>query len=282
MRGGGRLVLGLDGDYGPLWTEEIERAPPMPPTSPIPPAATAPLAKVFPLWPGVRGLRAPGRRVLRGPGLLGAQAVFLAGDDPVVARLPVGRGEVVLLACPEVLQNSRLAAGDHLAFLAALAGPERGGGGSRPVYFDERTHGASADAGLLVLLGRWGLGPALLLGGLAALAAALRRGVRLGPPEREPPDARSDAVDLVDALGELYDRALPRSAALRLYWESFVRTLGIESGLTGEPLAARARELAAGFVPPAAEEDLSREGFERALATLNRAHRRLADGRHRS
>jgi hypothetical protein len=280
VEGGGRLVLGIAGNYGPLWTE---REP-----------SREPLAKVFPLWPEVSTLRLLDRRVLRGPALARAHAVLLAGENPVIARLPLGRGDVVLLSCPDVFHNARLAVGDHLALLTALAGPA--GPAGRPVYFDERSHGLQADEGLLAVLSRWGLGPALLFAGLAALALFCRQAVRIGPPERDPGDTRSEAVDLVDSLGELYDRALSRGDAVRLYWEGFVHTVAIDTGLSGPALEARARELAAGFTPPpssqglpglprsplslAPNDDLSREGFEHALRALNSARRRARDGKY--
>ncbi len=220
--------------------------------------------------------------------------MLLAGENPVIARLPLGRGDVVLLSCPDVFHNARLAVGDHLALLTALAGPAGPAGtAGRPVYFDERSHGIVADEGLLAVLSRWGLGPALLLAGLAALALFCRQAVRIGPPERDPGDTRSEAVDLVDSLGELYDRALSRGDAVRLYWEGFVHTVAIDTGLSGAALEARARELAAGFTPPsrspglprsplslAPNDDLSREGFEHALAALNSARRRARDGKY--
>jgi hypothetical protein len=263
VRGGGRLVLGIAGRYGPVWAD---RAP-----------GRQPLTKVFPLWPGVSTLRLLDRRVLQGPALGRAHGVFLAGESPVVARLPLGQGDVILLSCPDVFHNARLAVGDHLGLLAALADA---GGRARPAYFDELAHGVRADTGLLDVLSRWGLGPALLLAGLVALAVAARQAVRLGPPEREPLDARSDAVDLVDSLGELYDRALTRGDAIRLYWEDFVHSVAVDTGLAGASLTARAQELAAGFAPPASGEDLSREGFERALKALNSARRRARDGKY--
>jgi hypothetical protein len=274
VRGGGRLVLGISrgsgeaGEYGPVWAEREKALRP------------EPLVKVFPLWPEVETLRLVNRQVLRGPGLGRTHAVFLAGEAPVVARLPLGRGDVVLLSCPDIFHNARLAVADHLALLGALAGGPSGPAG-RAVYFDELTHGIGASTGLLTQLTRWGLGPALLLAGLAALGLVYRQAVRIGPPERGPPDARSEAVDLVDSLGELYDRALSRGAALRLYWEGFVHTVAVDAGLTGlagPALEARARELAGGFAPPPG--DVSREGFEQALTALNSARRRARDGKY--
>jgi hypothetical protein len=201
--------------------------------------------------------------------------VFLAGEAPVVARLPLGRGDVVLLSCPDIFHNARLAVGDHLAFLGALAGTA--GSGGRPVYFDELTHGIGASSGLVEMLSRWGLGPALFLAALAALGLVARQAMRIGPPDRDPADGRSDAVDLVDSLGELYDRALSRGDALRLYWESFVHAVAVDTGLAGPALDARARELLGGFTLPLG--DLSREGFEHALGALNSARRRVRDGK---
>jgi hypothetical protein len=260
VRGGGRLVLGIAGHYGPVWT--------------APEATRTPLEKVFPLWPEVARLRLPVRRTLRGPALARASAVILAGEGPVLAFLPLGRGDVVLLSCPEIFHNGHLAAGDHLALLEALALA------ARPAFFDERAHGIGANAGVLPVLRRWGLGPALLLAGLAVLAAFWRQAVRVGPPERAAADLRSEAVDLVDSLGELYDRGLSKGDAIRLYWEGFVHAVGVETGLSGARLAARAGELAGGFAPPPPGEDLSAEGFDRALAALNMARRRARDGQH--
>ncbi|HEY3119545.1 MAG TPA: DUF4350 domain-containing protein [Vicinamibacteria bacterium] len=252
LRGGGRMVLAFDRSVGLL---ELT----------TPPAAAT--VKVFPAWPGVEHLQPPALRGLGGPALAEAHAVFVANEAPVVACLPQGKGEVVLIAGPEILENRGLGQADHLALLAALAG-------DRPVYFDERLHGLGTEAGLVDLLAGWGFGPALVLMGLLALAAFWRARARLGPPDADPADLRSDAVELVDSLGKLYGRALTAEAALELYRASLARAVSARTGLKGTALEARVAALA-GPAPPAARGRLPRPEFRRRLQSLNEAFRRL-------
>jgi hypothetical protein len=267
VRDGGRLVLAVASSYGPLDLAKIEEK--------------TPVRKVFPVWPGVSEVHATARLGLTGPALAGFQAIALAGATPVIAREAVGGGEVLLLSCPEVLENRHLGEAHHLALLEALAGlPER-----RAVFFDERAHGLGDDAGMTATLGAWGLGPLLLLALLAAAAAFWRAAVRLGAADRDDRDTRSDAVELVDSLAGLYDRALGRGDAVRLYHESFVQTVAAETGLRGPALETRARELlerAGGFEAPAVTDprnDLPKDRFDRDLRTLNEAFRRLQDAK---
>jgi len=283
VREGGRLVLAVAGDLG---TVEVGR-----------PDAAVAARKSFPIWPGVRRLLPDPPRTLAGPALAGMHALWLEGDAPIVARLALGAGDLVLLACPEVLHNRLLGRGDHLALLEALAGAGASGDGDdrrRPVFFDERGHGAEESAGMLEILASWGLGPLLLLLTAAGAAAWWRAAVRVGPPDREDRDVRSDAVELLDSLADLYDRALGRADALRLYHDSFVRTVAADTGLKGEALAARAADLAPGLslaelpaprtsLPAASrpEPDLPRPAFDRLLDTLNQAFRRWDDAKHR-
>jgi hypothetical protein len=304
VRDGGRLVLAVAGSYG----AGLEVAAGHP-------AAGAAARKSFPIWPGVRRLLPDPPRTLGGPALTGMHALWLEGDAPIVARLALGAGDLVLLACPEVLHNRLLGRGDHLALLEALAcaGGEggEGGDGRRPVFFDERGHGAKESAGMLEILASWGLGPLLLLLAAAGGAAWWRAAVRVGPPDREDRNVRSDAVELVDSLADLYDRALGRGDALRLYHDNFVRTVAADTGLAGAALAARTAALAPRLslaeLPPSREPlapasrpaaaapagaasilaasqpapDLSRPAFDRLLDTLNQAFRRLDDAKRR-
>lgn len=268
VRGGGRLVIALGEDrYGPVKTEELE--------------GRQPVRKVFPLWPGVARLVPATARGLEALPSGFGHAVFLVGESPMIVRQVLGDGEVVLLATPEILSNAHLGKADHLALLETLAGvPER-----RPVFFDERSHGLSDTDGIVETLAGWGLGPLLLLILLAAGAAFWRASLRLGPAERQERDTRSDAVELLDSLADLYDRALRRSDAIRLYHESFVHTVAVETGLRGAALDERSRALLDGFVPPATDiagkADIPRDSFERALRTINQAFRRLQDAKRK-
>ncbi|HET8643984.1 MAG TPA: DUF4350 domain-containing protein [Vicinamibacteria bacterium] len=238
---GGRLVLGLDRAYGPLR---------------VTPAAGR-AVKVFPALPGVRRLEPPVARVLGASAPLEAHAVFAAANGAALARWPLGRGEVVLLAVPEALANAALGRADHLGLLDALAGA------GRPVYFDEHVHGLEARAGALDLLTSWGLGPALVLLALTGIVLLWRERARLGPPEEDRRQRRTEAVDLLDSLALLYDRALTPAQALRLYRRGLERIVSAHTGLKGEALARRLSELTGG-------------GEE--LASLNEAYRRALHG----
>lgn len=271
VRGGGRLVISLRRSYGPVEAAELQKKP-------------SAVRKVFPLWPGVARLVPPTPRWLRvqtsaASAAPGTHAVFLAGESPLMLRQVLGEGEVIVLATPEILSNAHLGKADHLALLEVLAGVPEG----RPVFFDERSHGLSDTDGILETLAGWGLGPLLLLILLATGVAFWRGSARLGPAERPERDTRSDAVELLDSLADLYDRALRRSDAIRLYHESFVHTVAVETGLRGPALEERSRALLDGFVPPPAAngDDIPRDSFERALQTINQAFRRLQDAKRK-
>jgi hypothetical protein len=262
VRGGGRLVLAFEDSYGSGRAEELR--------------GKQPVRKVFPLWPGVTNLVPPTSRSLALPALPGGHAVFLAGASPLVVRQALGSGDVIFLATPEIFHNPHLGQAHHLALLETLAGvPER-----RPVLFDERAHGLDDSGGILDMLAAWGLGPLLLLGLIATGAAFWRSSRRLGPPEREERDTRSDAVELLDSLADLYDRALQRGDAVRLFHESFMHTAAVETGLRGKALEERSKALLDGYVLVKTEE-LSREHFDQALRTINQAFRRLQDAKRK-
>jgi len=262
VRAGGRLVLAIDGRYGPLDVKLLR---------------SGLTRKLFPLWSGIGSLRPEPQRVLDGPGLAEMRAVFALADDAIVSRQVLGRGDVVATSAPELFENRLLREADHLALLAALAGS------ARPVYFDERAHGAAEEAGLVSLLAAWGLGPTLVLAGLAAALAFWRARARVGPAEDEHRETRSEAVDLVDSLGRLYDRTLTRGEALQQHALGFERALQARAGLKGEALRARVRELL-GAPPPgvrSGQRELPPLEFARRLKSINDAYRRLLDARTR-
>lgn len=233
VRAGGRLVLAIRGEpeTGSVAVRGRRRAGPR---------------KVSPLLPGVHDLRPEKPRALPAAALVDAQPVFEHDETPSVARRLLGAGEVWWLAEPEMLLNARLGEGDHLALLLALCA------GRAPV-FDESVHGLRSDAGPLGLLRQWGLGPALLVGALAALASFWRRARTLGPPADAFADPRSESVELVDSLAALYRRALQPAEAVALYRHLVVRelatTLGVAEARAERALAERAPALAAAQGP---------------------------------
>ena len=267
LEAGGRLVLAVDGPHGPLEVrsedssegEDVEEGE-------VP-------SKVFPIWPAVRTLAPEAQRTLTGPALEGSYALVLLGDQPLISRLPVGRGEVILLACPETLRNDHLGEADHLALLEALAA------GPGPVYFDERSHGLGYDPGLMALLRRWGLGPLLLALSLTAALAFWRHSRRIGAAEENYREQRSEAVELVDSLAQLYHRALRRGELVAMYHQHLVASTALATGLRGAALDERVSRLTGDLrVPPPERGDISAHQFKHALAALNQAFRRLEDG----
>jgi len=254
---GGRLVLALDERYGSVGTQE----------------ARGDYKKVFPLWPGVTALRPPSGRALSASSELG-HAIFLIGDQPVVTRSLLGRGEIIFLACPEIFQNAALNKVDHLALLGALI--ER-----RPVLFDEAVHGVRNDAGILELFRRWKLGPFLLLLLIVFCARFWRNVIRLGPAVEDFEDRRSEAVDVVESLAALYDRGLTREEALQLYEDSFRSAVAARTRLRGDALEQKVLALS----PSAdhtlhASRSMSAREFGRALERINEGFRRLHIARH--
>jgi hypothetical protein len=261
VEAGGRLVLAVSDSLGPLTVKAVSTPP----------------RKVHPRWPAVVALWPMPLRALEGAAVEDAVTLFAAGDRPVVARVARGAGEVLLLACPEVLENGFLAKGDHLRLLDALAGT------GRPVLFDEHAHGVAAERGLLALLLDWGLGPSLALAALAGLALLWRSRARVGPAEDAGEDRRSDAVDLVESMGQLYERALRRREAAALYYEAFRRALAQRTGLRGRDLDARVRQMTGGVAPAAGGRgrDMGEPELEDVLARLNRAFGGLGHGHSR-
>ena len=259
LAAGGRLVLAVSERYGPL---EVKSTP------------AAPLEKAFPALPGVAELEPESELALAGPGLVDAVAIFERGAAPVVARRAWGKGELWLLSAPDVFFNARLGKKDNLALLVALAG------NGRPVLFDESVHGLVDRPGVVEMLRRWGFGPALFLLCLLAGVWFWRRAVTLGPPGAFA-DVRTESVDLVQALAQLYQRALRPQDALSLHHARLVHDIQLRQGLRPEAAAEKARQLTGGWEPPASAKSLSSSEFQRHLDVLNRAIRRLRDERPR-
>lgn len=233
-----------------------------------------PVEKVFPLLPDVLELDPEGAAALTGSSLEDAVAVFERGSAPVLARRTLGQGDVWLLGAPDVLFNARLGRADHLGLLVALAG------GGRPVLFDESVHGLLDRPGVLDLLRRWGFGPALFLLALAGCVWFWRRAVTLGPPSPWR-DVRTESVDLVQAVAQLYQRALRPQDALALHHCRLVHDIQLRFGLGLEAATERASLLTDGWQLPNATGPMSKSEFQRHLDILNRAIRRLRDDRPR-
>jgi hypothetical protein len=263
VRAGGRFVLALDQSLPRLTVVE--------------PTGEREVLAVHPGWPDVRRLVPRDVRVLQGWALATGHALFAAGDAPVLHVIPHGQGEVVLLSCPDVLRNDRLAVADHLALLERLAGD------SRDVLFDETIHGGISGVALVELVEWAGLGTLAILVMAATLAGAWRARVRNGPPDADDEDVRTEAVDFVDSVAQLYRTALRRKEAVTLHEQQLRREVALVEGVRGPSLEARIAQLLPGFRLPTAPDrkDIGEAELHRALVVLNEGFKRIQHEQHR-
>jgi len=253
VRGGGRLVLAVSHTYAGLSVH----------------GATAKAAtKVFPIWSGMPTIALPEARTLAGEAVLRAgHSLYTINDAPVMSRIPIGSGDVIAIAVPELFMNKFVA--QHLDLLAALTGDRRA------VFFDEYVHGEASDEGALGIMKEWNLGPFLLLLLFVFVLTLWRNGVPLGAREDDFHDTRSEAVDLVASLGALYERSMTNGEAIILYHQAFTRAVAIQSRLRGEPLQKRVNELTGYLRVPAKTESLDAESFKRSLMKINEGFGRI-------
>lgn len=253
IRRGGRLVIGA--------TEKLLGVDGTP---------IAVAEKVFPVWPGIDEVTLPEPRAfarLRSR----MHAVMIAGAKVTIARERIGSGELLVVATPELFRNSSIDASKRLDLLVALAGE------TRPVYFDEVPHGLVSDDGMLALMKEWRLGPLLLLLAMLCVLVFWRNARRIGPPEDDYRDTRSDAADLVRSVGALYRRSTTDAEALAMYHGALTRSVAAQTGLRGDALHKRIAELTGDMpVPESIDGDAA---FQRTLSTINEAFRRVQSHR---
>lgn len=259
VRRGGRLIIAFDDTYRQVSADTVD---------------CAGLRQVFPMSPDLPEVALPHCRVLRGPGLQQFHSLLLNGSEPVLVRSNHGRGEVMLLSLPEIFSNEHIGKVGHVALLERLAA------GPGPIYFDETVHRAFGGTSLAgMLIEDWRLGPSIAFFFSAALLLFWRRARRLGAPDRIEREERSDAIDLVDSVGQLYDRSIDREAALRLYYHSLTRLVHERTGLSGEALERSMRERTAGYDRKSRPDDMSKDEFQRMLRILNHAYETVGHGR---
>lgn len=215
------------------------------------PARGARLAAPLEPHPLLEGLALPASDGTVASALPGARAVSGAPGRPFAVAVPLGQGEVILLAGPEPLENGRLAGADALSFLLRLAA--RG-----EVAFDERwllpRGGAGGRPSALALLA----GQALL----AALVLVVARGRRLGAV-RPPLAARGrTSADYLASLAALYRRAGAEGELAAVAWRAARRRLERRAGVPVRLADRDALALLRARAPAAAEP------FERGAAAL--------------
>lgn len=260
VRGGGRMIVAASEGLLPM---EVLKEPRM-------------IHKVFPVWPAVQDLDPKNCDCEEELSVFislrpDMHALFVAGNGAVLARERIGAGDVFVLSTPDMFLNEYLSRGHHLALLSALAGE------GRPVYFDEVLHGIVTGEGALALMKDWNLGPFLLLLALLALLVFWREGRRIGPPDDDERETRSDAIDLVRSLGALYHEVTTDAEAVSLYHGSLTRTIAHQSGLRGDALRKRVDELTRRFVPPVGKANMPKAVFKRQLGILNEAYAKLKE-----
>ncbi|WP_257456997.1 DUF4350 domain-containing protein [Archangium lipolyticum] len=186
------------------------------------------------------------------------EAVPLAGTKgaAVMWRVPVGQGEVYVLAGVDLAENRRLELLDNLRFWDALAA--RG-----PIAFDEYHHGVEPRPEPPSARALWVF---VAQGLVVGLLYAVSRGTRFGPPRPLVVEKHRSAVEYVRSLGWLarrskVERELVPELARQLRRRMHER-LGIPLTLP-EDEAARALEHTCGL--PAADYLAVREDLSRTL-----------------
>ena len=130
------------------------------------------------------------------------------GSSAAIVRRPIGNGEVVAIAGPEVFTNRYLAEGDNAALATALLA------GRGSVSFVTPAPAGAGDKTLVELVPGWfyRVGLQLLMGfALFVWASA----PRLGPPVREPLLWPLPSTALATQIGGLYQRSRQPAVAAR-------------------------------------------------------------------
>jgi Domain of unknown function (DUF4350) len=172
-----------------------------------------------------------------GDGLAAGEVLVESVDGPLVWRVAVGDGQVLLLSDSRLVSNWALAGADNAYLLEWLAQLSAGDG---PILFEEFSHGYTTATSLPRLL----LRPPLLfvtLQVLLVLATLVAwRAVRFGPPRPAPRGDRRYKAEHVEAVADLHRRGLHSTgAAGRLRMSLLTRLrerLGYGTGLGEEQL----------------------------------------------
>jgi hypothetical protein len=168
-------------------------------------------------------------------------ALPVAGGDGFTSALsiPLGRGEVLVLAGADLLENARLDRGDALLFWARVAA--RGRPAFDEGHWVQAAPPPSPSSRGLAILGAQAL--------LAALALGWARARRLGAVRPAPAAAATrTAADYLASLGALYRRARAERDLGEAAWRScrlrLQRRTGIPARLPDEAAAVRLDALA--------------------------------------
>jgi len=135
--------------------------------------------------------------------IAGSVALDLPDEPVVVAVVPVGRGEVVVVSEAYLLMNAALAQADNAVLAYDLAAT---GGGT--VTFDEFYHGLAVRGNPLWLLTRPFYAAVVVSSLIVAGLLLWRRAAALGPPVDSKPTTRRTVVEYVQATAKFLSRSL--------------------------------------------------------------------------
>ncbi len=169
----------------------------------------------------------------------GRGGITLTGDGnvlysvdgvPIVASIPAGKGEVIVVSDPSTITNRGISRAGNLDLWVRLVRDRLRDDGV--VMFDDLHAGATDDKGTIAYARRAGLLPALLLAVLLAGLYLWRAGARFGSvlPPKASRNPRTSS-ELVHAIAGLYERAGLRSHALAVLSRRFRRAVERRSGL---------------------------------------------------
>lgn len=183
---------------------------------------------------------------------------------PVMAVVPYGEGEVIVLSAPELAMNRRLGEADNAQLWLSLLGEVSRTG---RVLFDEYHHGFSDERSVAQFAARYGLHFAALqlVFGLCLWAVALRR---FGRPRVPFEDERVSSTDALSAASRLYRAGRHHAHAATQVSRALARDL---APLAGLPQKALAEEVARGLEArqESALAGLMREVEQRAHAAAS-------------
>ena len=160
---------------------------------------------------------------------LQASSVPLLDDEEgavVMALVPHGQGQVLVLTAPDLASNQWLAQEDNAQlWLSTLRTMAAAG----TVIFDEYHHGFRGERSVAELASRYGLHFAIaqLLLGLCLWGAALRR---FGRPRAPPEDERLAAADALFAISRIYREGRHRAHAAQQVLKGLLQDLAPVAG----------------------------------------------------
>ncbi|HEY5256977.1 MAG TPA: DUF4350 domain-containing protein [Candidatus Baltobacteraceae bacterium] len=220
-RGGGRLVV-LDTAFGGADDALLG----LPGTHDIKPATVALALTAGPSTAGVSRVRASVGAVF-GWAVPKAEPLLGVAGGTVAIAYPLGKGEVVAIAAPDVLSNAHVAQADNARFAFDVLA------GHGVVAFDERLHGYAQDKSF------WSALPApvhaavwIVLG--IVVLALVGANVRFAPALPVDPPGDRDSSDYLASMGALLRRARAARGAIAAFAEDAFRRARRRYGLSGQ------------------------------------------------